>query len=74
MGAGPSFEAPPEGPPWRVHGFREARPYAPSRRDARAPLKSAGKSSSIGRGRELHRRRQPTKSGGGIPPRVKETW
>ena len=34
--------------------------------------KSAGKSSPKGQGRELHSRRQLTKSGGGIPPRVKE--
>ena len=55
------------------HGLREARPYAPTRRVARAPLKSAGKSSPIGRGRRLR----------GSPAdevrrwdssRVKETW
>ena len=40
------------GPAWLVHRLRgRARPIAPSRRVARAPHKSAGKSSPIGRGR-----------------------
>jgi S-adenosylmethionine decarboxylase len=44
----------------------EGAPFAPSRRAARAP-QSAGTSSPKGRGNGLHRSRQPTKSGGGIP-------
>ena len=58
----------------RVAGSRFEGRRALTRHRGESPVhrKSAGKSSPKGQGRELHSRRQLTKSGGGIPPRVKE--